>query len=232
MTEQVTEEQAEIAVPTAPGPIRIAWAMIPQVNLLPIEILEGRRFRRTQVILGTAVIGSLLVGGAGTFLAQRSINDANDQLTTSHARVTSLQQEQTRYVAVPQVIAQVNSAKAARTLAMATDVLWYRYLDDIDGARPAGLVLNSITVTLNSPSAGPAGSSNPLSSAGIGSIAVSGAASRYAQVSSWLEAVNKITGFSSSSLGSAAKVDPDVTFNSSAIVDSDALSGRYEKDAG
>ena len=78
MTEQLTEPYAEVQeeVPTGPpAPVRISWAPIARVNLLPIEIIESRRFRRTQLALAGTVVGALVLAGAGTFLAQRSVAD-------------------------------------------------------------------------------------------------------------------------------------------------------------
>jgi Tfp pilus assembly protein PilN len=230
MTEQLTEEHIETAVP-APGPIRIPWATVPRVNLLPIEIIEKRRFRRTQMALGAAVVGCLLAAGAGTFWAEGSITDANNQLLIAQANVATRQAEQSRYAAAPKAIAQVDAAKTARTLALGTDVLWYRYLNDLEGAQPAGLELNAITVAMATVATSGT-SSDPLSSAGIGTITFSGTADQYSEVANWLDAVGKITGFSSPSLTTATRGDNIVTFSSGATVDSDALSGRYKKNGG
>ncbi len=232
MSEQLTEEPAEIAI-GQPSPIRVSWAPIPRVNLLPLEIIEGRTFRRTKVVLGAVVVGTLLIAGGATFLAERSVSHANDQLAASDAKVSVLQTQEKRYAAVPEVIAQVEAANTARTLAMGTDVLWYRYLTNLDDARPEGLELNSIALTMNGAAlTQSSASANPLAPNGVGTITVGGKADRYSEISSWLEAVNKITGFSASALTGASDTDSGLTFNSSAVVDSDALSGRYEKKAG
>jgi len=234
MTDQLIQDQVGTEAPAEtapPAPLRIAWAPVPKVNLLPIEILESRRFRRTQGLLAAAVLVVAVLAGAGTFLAQRSVSDANDELITAQSRVTQLQAEQAKYAAVPKVVGEVEAATAARTLAMGSDVLWYQYLNDIDGARPAGVELNSLTLGLaTAASAGTVAS--PLATSGIGAIAMNGAAGEYDEVSSWLEAINKITGFSSSSLLSAAKADGSVGWSLNAVIDSNALSARYTKDAG
>jgi outer membrane murein-binding lipoprotein Lpp len=235
MTEQLTEEYVgtePAAEPAAPAPVRISWAPVPKVNLLPIEIVERRRFRRTQILLGGAVLGALVLAGAGTYWAQRGVDDAGEQLSAADARVAALQSEQNRYIEVPQVRAQVDAAESARALALGSDVLWYRYLSDLDGARPGGVKFSGITMTMSATSSTAAASANPLSSSGIGSIVVNGEADQYSEVASWITAVDKITGFSSSTLTSATKDEDDVTFNTSAIVDTDALSGRYDKKAG
>ena len=234
MTDQLMQDQVGTETPAEtgpPAPLRIAWAPVPKVNLLPIEILESRRFRRTQVLLAGAVLVVAVLAGAGTFLAQRSVSDANDELITAQARVTQLQAEQAKYSAVPKVVGEVEAATAARTLAMGTDVLWYRYLNDIDGAVPAGVELSSLTLGLST-AANAGTATSPLAASGIGTIAMNGKAERYDEVSSWLEAINKITGFSSSSLLSAAKADGSVGWSLTAVIDSNALSARYTKDAG
>jgi Tfp pilus assembly protein PilN len=232
MAEMITEELSRIEAPPVLEPIRIPWATVPRVNLLPVEILEGRRFRRTQILLGAAIVGTLLVGAGGTYWAQRSVSDAKSQLLSSQATVADLQTEQNRYAAVPQVVAQVDAAHTARTLALGRDVLWYRYLNDLDGARPSGVELTSFTITMSNAPAIAVASGNPLSPTGLGSITVTGTAKRYSDISAWLEAVNKITGLSAASLASAVADVTGHTFSTSAVVDSDALSGRYEKEAG
>jgi Tfp pilus assembly protein PilN len=247
MTEQLTQEYSEDFAARSPSaPVRVAWAPVPKVNLLPIEVIESRRFRRTQLMLGGAVLGTVLLAGAGVYLAQLSTDHAQEQLNLSQATVARLEVEEAKYAAVPQVVEQVKAAKTARTLAMGQDVLWYRYLNDLDSAKPAGVELTAMTVTLNGNLAAEASTEtiNPLSSAGVGALAVSGTAKQYSQVSNWLEAMSDLTGLSSSALFNASKSDDEaaaaaavtpseeVTFSTSAIVDSDALSHRYEKKAG
>jgi Tfp pilus assembly protein PilN len=224
-----TENDTKTA-PGAPASARISWAPIPRVNLLPIEIIEGRRFRRTQGLLGATVVGVLVLAGAGTYVAQRGVAAADEQLVAAQARVSTQQAEKARFASVPKVIAEVDAANTARVLALGADVLWYRYLNDLDGARPNGVKLSGMTLAL---SAGPAAAgADPLTQAGIGTVTLEGTATRYGQVASWLEELNKITGLGSSSLTNAAKDEDVVTFSSGVVLTADALSGRYLKKAG
>jgi Tfp pilus assembly protein PilN len=232
MTEQLTEQPVETtAAPAAPGPVRIPWAMVPRVNLLPMEIIEARKFRQTRILLGVAVLGTLLIAAAGVFWAQQGVQDANDQLTVSQAKVTVLNAEKAKYAAVPKIIAQVDAAQAARTLAMEADVLWYRYLNDLDDARPAGVTLTAMTLTLNSVSAAPAPPSDPLGSHAVGTLTLGGTAEKYQQVAGWLEALEKLTGISSAALSEATEAEGEdgVTFSSTAVIDTDALSHRFDE---
>ena len=233
MTEQLTEDYIEAAPEeTVEGPVRVAWAMVPKVNLLPIEILEGRRFRRTQALLGGAVLGAVLIAAGGTFWAQQGINDAQDDLTAAQGRVSSLQAEQAKYAAVPKTIAEVDAADSARTLAMGTDVLWYRYLNQIQDATPAGITLNGITVSMTGSTGTPTAATDPLSNTGIGTVTLNGTADQYDEVSNFLEAADGITGFTSPTLASASKQQEKIVFGSAAVIDTNALSGRYDKKAG
>jgi len=237
MTVQLAKESSDVEAAPEPGPVRIPWAPIPKVNLLPIEIIENRRFRRTQILLGAAVLGAVALAGAGVVWAQQGVGTANDELAASEFRVSNLQNEQTRYADVPLVLAQVDAATAARTQAMGTDVLWYRYLNDIRGAQPADVKLDSLSLTLTAATTTATGT-DALSVAGIGTVTTTGTAAEYSQVSAWLEALNKLNGTSSSSLSNAAKAavaaDPKkaVTFAVGAVITSDALSNRYVKKAG
>jgi len=226
MTEQLTAEHTEVEK-RSPVPVRVAWASVPRVNLLPIEILEGRRFHRTQAVLGSAILITALVAAGITFWAQQGVNDANKSLHTSQAKVSALQAEQAKYAMVPKVIAEVNAANTAQTLAMGGDILWYRYLNDLDGIRPTGLELTGITVT-PATAASSAPSSNPLVPTGLGTITITGTATRYDEVSTWLEQLTKVAGFSAATLTSAAQTDGTLTFTSGAVVDLGALSGRYK----
>jgi hypothetical protein len=236
MTEQLTDEPVTETLPVEAGPIRVSWASVPRVNLLPIEIIEARRFRQTKIMLAATVLGAVLVASAGVLWAQQGVNAANDELAASEFRVTSLQREQTRYAAVPLVAAQLDAANAARTRAMGADVLWYRYLNDVRDAQPANVKLDSLTLTLTSAATGVG--ADVLTAPGIGTIQTAGTAAQYSQVSAWLEALNKLNGTSSSALSNAAKAadaaDPTkaVTFAVGAVITSDALSHRYDKKAG
>jgi Tfp pilus assembly protein PilN len=234
MTEQLLEQEVE-AEPVATGPIRVSWAMVPKVNLLPLEIIEARGFRKTQALLGVGVLAAVLVGVAGTVWAQRGISDANDQLASAQSRISVLQAEQARYAEAPRVIKQVQAAQDSLTLAMGNDVLWYRYLTEVQDAQPSGVVLTSIAISLAGREA-EVGSSNPLTPNGIGTVALSATADQYRDAAALLPALNRITGFSVTSLGTAsgaigAPGTAGVTFTSNVVIDSDALSRRYAKEA-
>jgi Tfp pilus assembly protein PilN len=205
---------------------------VARVNLLPPEILEGRRFRRVQVLLGLAVLACIALAGAATWWAHTTVTDAQADLDAAQARVTTLQRKQAQYAEVPKITAEVDAATAARAQAMSTDVTWYRYLGELNAALPGGVVLKSLTVTMAAAGV-PAAAADPLSVAGIGTIAVDGTAPSYPAVSSWLDALDDVGGVDYPALSNAARSSIDantelITFNSSAVVTEKALSHLYE----
>lgn len=241
MTEQASTGQETTETTAAPaGPIRVAWAPIPRVNLLPIEILERRRFRRTQIALGVAVIGTIVAAGGATYWAQRGVEDAQEQLTAAEAVVRQREAEKARFVEVPKIIARVDAARASEQYAMGTDVLWAGYLTQLRDARPKDVLLTDITITMNSTVTG-GGTADVLNPAGLGSMVVTGVVERpnedkwetpvrYEKVASWLEQQDAIRGLSIATLTSAVRDEAwpnNITFSNNITIDSNALSRRF-----
>lgn len=221
------EAGAPVAAPEPPAPARIAWAPTAKVNLLPIEIIESRRFRRTQVVLGGLVVVVVLAIAGATVWAQTEVTAADKDLVVAQATVTTLQQEQAKFSAVPRVVSMLEAAQNARMLALGNEVLMHTYLNELDGARPAGIDLTGLTLGLQ-----PALTADPLAPTGIGTITVTGTAVRYDQVSAWMDALDKVNGTAATSLTNATRNDTGLTFSSSSVITADALSGRYQKKAG
>ena len=117
MTETATEPNPGTESVThtgrAPAPASAGWHQLPLVNLLPPEIIEGRRFARTRRFLIAGLVGSLLVGAAGTVIEQRSVDSARGELDRATSQVASLQLQQQKYRAVPALSAQIEAASAA-----------------------------------------------------------------------------------------------------------------------
>ena len=237
--EPVTEQLEPQAEPVPAAPRRVEWGSVPRVNLLPPEILEGRRFRRTQATLGLAVLGTLAAAGAATWWVAGTVSDARTELSDTQARVATLQATQAQYAEVPRVIAEVDAATAARAQAMSSDVTWYRYLGELSSALPDGVRFTRLSATMNTAgTAAASASANPLSPAAVvGTLAVDGSAPTYASVSDWLEALDTIRGIDAPALSSAAagstgtgaSTGTTVTFSSSAVVTEAALSKSVDE---
>jgi len=215
---------------------RVEWATVPRVNLLPAEILEGRTFRRTQLLLAAAVAVVAMIGLLCTFWAQHQVGQAEAELAVVAQRTSDLQRQQAEYAEVPRVMAKVDAAVTARERAMATDVLWYRFLDELAVATPDTVWLGALTMTMNQGGTA-AQPRDALTPSGLGEITVTGTATRYPDVADWLTKVITVHGMDLSRLQSASLKEGQtakdkITFGSSVNVTSDALSHRYDRKAG
>lgn len=207
---------------------------VPRVNLLPPEILAERTFQKTKLGLA-AVVLAVAAGLVGGFvLAQMSANEAGDQLVAEQGRTATLSNEQTQYAEVPQVIGQVDSAKTAQATAMATDVLWFDYLDHIAASYPADVWLRDMTVTVAAPTALPADTAAalvPLSPT-IGTITVNGTGRTHEGTASWLDVMAATPGLADPLYSASSRTELEdqvvVDFTSTVNVTPDALSDRYE----
>lgn len=230
--------QPPVAVATPGAGIRVEWAPVPKVNLLPAEIVDARAFRGVQRVLVGAVAGTVVAAGLAFAWALHGVSTAQRELDASQARTAQLRTEEARYADVPRVLAQVQKAKSARSVALGNDVLWYRFFDDLAAATPDTVSLKSVSVTLAATSAAPVAGANPLSPNGIGTVTVTGGGERFPDVANWLESVVGVDGLDASTLQSVTRTvdgpgsDSSVNFSSSVVVDADALSHRFDGKAG
>lgn len=217
-----------------------AAARLPSVNLLPPEIIESRTFRRTQRVLGAAVL-LVLVALAGAYaLAVRDTNAAADSLAVSKATGQTLRVEQAKFADVPRVYQAIDDAQSARQSAMGQDVEWSRYLADVSLAMPANVWLTSLDLSLGtaSPVAGtvPAAGGAPVAAAGVGTVTFAGTAIDHPDVAAWLVTLGREKAATDAyfSTSARAKIGTKnvVDFSSTAGLDSTALSHRFDRKAG
>ncbi len=216
---------------------RVEWASVPRVNLLPAEIVEGRRLRKTQVRLA-AVVACVVLGGLGaTAWAQYQVSVARTEQAGVQARTSQLQAEAATYAEVPRVLAEVDAVSAARERAMAADVLWYRFLDELAVATPSTVSLTSLEMSMSAAN-GAVATQDALTRADLGDVTISGDATRIPDVAAWLTAVGTVHGLDVSRLQSAVRSEAaggtssGVKFASAVGVTENALSHRYDRKGG
>jgi hypothetical protein len=218
----------------------VDWAPVPKVNLLPPEIVEGRRLARLKRVLG-GVLVVVAAGCAGVVVwAQAGVSSAQDEVDAAQARTATLQAKQAKYAEVPRVTGLIDTATTARQTAMGQDVLWYGFLSELSMTTPKGVSLVSLEVTLDD-SAEPSGPPNdPLTPTGIGHVSFSGKATQFPDIAGWLDAVDGLDGLDGSTLQTATRGDAQaaqttagapITFTSTVQVTSKALTHRYDRKA-
>lgn len=199
-----------------------------RVNLLPPEIAEQQRVRRVQTGLGVAVVAAFGVV-ALLYLAQASkVNDAEEELAAAQQQQALLTAERTRLQSVADIYAQVAAREALVRQALASDIAWSSYLNDLMLTIPDNLWLTSMVAAQGAATGGAA--TNPAAAPGIGNVTFSGVAFDHDDVATWLEVLARQKGYANPyfSTSSEAKIGTRVlyAFTSTVTLTTDALSGR------
>jgi Tfp pilus assembly protein PilN len=139
-----------VALPVPTG-FRVA-----RVNLLPPEIEDARRLRRTQGMLAGGLVAVVALLGAGYAYEVHDRHGAERELADVQAQTRRLQTEQAKYADVPKTVAAIDAAELARETAMADDVEWARTLTDFSLSLPARVRFTSLKLTVG-PAAGTTG---------------------------------------------------------------------------
>ena len=205
---------------------------VARVDLLPPEIIAGRRFRTARGWMLLSVVGTVLLTGGVLWLAANDADTAAAELSAEQARTTELNAEAAQFAAVPAILASVDRAEAALDIAMSTDIEWYRYLSQMGSVTPSGVWFTGITLTATAPVAGAVGG-DPLAPVdAVGDVTTVGRALTYGDVATWMDNVSAVTGydhvlFSSADEAEVEGDEPYVEFQVSVKVLPDAYSQRY-----
>lgn len=215
----------------------VATSELPRVNLLPPELAAAERFRRVQAAMGGVVVLALVVVG-GIYLHERSsVSDAKSQLASSQADNAGLQRSLHSLAGIRTAYNAVATERALVTEAMASEVKWSYYINDIALRIPSNVWLTSVQATQGG--SAPTSAGGPATAPGAGSIGTldfNGVAFRHNDVASWLDALAKVNGFAnptfSKSTEAAIGKRGVVDFTSSVDVTSSALTHKTSPAAG
>lgn len=218
--------------------LRAATQVVPRVNLMPQEILAENKFRRTQVVLGGALLLVLAGLAGGWALSVLDVQHAEDGLAAEQVTAQQLATEEAKYAEVPKLLSNIDSVQNAQAQAMVQDVAWYAQLDKINQEFPAGLRFASLNMTMFTATAGAAATANPLATPNqIGTITVEGIGPDYVNVSQWLDAMAAHPGFvdpyySSATLGyNDSKKTTEVSTTTTVGFTDEVLSHRFDRKA-
>ena len=141
-----------------------------QVNLLPNEIVQARSLKTLKRLLGVALLGVvavLFVAVAAVVVMEKG---AQDDLAEAQVTTDILKIEEQKYAEVPRVLNALSTAKLARLTGFSTEVLWTPYLDAITAVMPAGVSINSFTMSGATPMATEPPVANPLQDPRVNTI--------------------------------------------------------------
>ena len=209
-----------------------------RVDLLPPEIIAGRRFKVARGWMATGLVATLALTGGVFLLASADADTAAEQLALEQARTADLNAEAAQYAAVPAILASVERAESALDIAMATDIEWYRYLAQMGTSTPEGLWFTSMSLTVAPPTPGGGTGGDPLAPVDtVADVQTIGRALAYQDVAAWMDNLDAVTGyqhvlFTQAQLNNDAADSQFVDFTVSTKVLADAYSNRYVSEAG
>lgn len=212
--------------------------VLPRVNLLPPEIGEQRRFRRTQLLLGAGLLGTVAVVAGVYVLAASEVGRASTELAGERAEGAQLQTEADTFAEVPRTYALVEAKESQVGLAMGEEIRWSYLLNDLSRTTPEQVWLAEMTVAQDVDGTAAAVVDPALGTVmepGLGQITFTGKALAHNDVATWLESLATQRGytqpyFSNSQLTEIGTKDA-IDYSSQVTITAEALSGRYAKGA-
>ena len=168
---------------------------LPRVNLLPPEIEEQRRFRKVQTGLGAGVLAALGAVAVLLLAANGQVADAQDQLDTEQARRDVAADRGRQVQRGPEVYAAVDAGEAELSQAMAKEIRWSYFLNDLSLNTPGKVWLTQVTATEQVDAAAVAaapvaGATAGYGTTGIGTVTFQGKGYTHNDVAAWLKSLN------------------------------------------
>lgn len=205
-----------------------------RVNLLPPEIAEQAKLRKSQIaMLGTGVAAVVVVGGL-YMQASAKVSDAKSDKAQAIAANASLRDQLNDLGTVKETYAKVDAASKTLAVAMHYEVRWSTYLHDLTYTIPENVWLESVDAKMNpAKTSAQSGSSNDtVLNPGLGTVQFKGYAFSHDDVAAWLESLAKQRGYSDpyftkseDQLGSRVIV----AYDSTVYISDKARSNRYAK---
>ena len=203
---------------------------VARVNLLPPEIAEAQRARKVQAGLAAAVVGAVAVVGILYVAQVAKVNDAEEELAAAQQRKVALDAERAQLQVVADTYAAVSAKEALLRSALAQDVAWSGYLNDLMLTIPDNVWLTSMAATVGAPGGAAA---LPGSPPAIGSVTFSGVAFDHDDVATWLEVLARQKGFSNAYFSSSVEAQVVnrklYNFASTVTLTEEALSNRVQR---
>lgn len=183
--------------------------LVPTVNLLPPEVVQGRRVKAVRRQLGLALGVVLLVCAAVYGWAQVEVHQASSQLDAANRTTASLVAQQHQYDEVPRVLQVTSSLKSARTYGFATDINWPAYLTTAVFAMPPGVGVEGFKVTTTSPVSQQAASTDPLVASGVAQVALSLRSTTVPEAGDIIDRLDAIPGFVDATVSEVTRTEDD-----------------------
>lgn len=202
---------------------------VPRAHLLPPEIALTiqTRVRRGRLLRALVAVVVLVVLGIGGVMF--SLISTNSLLAAEQTHANSVVAQSNRYSAVIRYHKQMADIVAVQPAAIAGEISWQPFIASVQATLPAGMVITTLSASLDAPAAHTAATLGVAQAAHIGTIKISADATTMA-ISDWLDRLRSLTGFVDATPGAVSRDANTGHFivQVSLHVNNQALSGRFQ----
>jgi Tfp pilus assembly protein PilN len=167
---------------------------VSQVNLLPQEILERQKTRRTTALVAVAGLLLLLVIVAFYLVQAGKLGSVKDQIAAQDAVNQQIQQKIGKLQHYAELQTEAQQQQQLLDSAWAGEVSFSGLLMDVSRVIPNDMALTSMSITLTPPAA-TSTTTTPGATTFVGSITMDGPALNPQTVSQWLTRLESVKGW-------------------------------------
>jgi hypothetical protein len=179
-----------------------------------------------RLVLAVAALLVLMVLGSGA--ANVAAMKARSDLLAEQAQTNALLAEQTKYLDVRKVQAEVSRIKAALRTGASTEIAWKPYLDAVQKTLPGNVTIETVKIESSSPVTPYAQSTAPLQGARVATLSFSARSPTLPEVPTWLDNIQGLPGFADALPDTLAKNDDgSYTVNITMHINEGAFSKRF-----
>jgi hypothetical protein len=217
------------------SPQRVVRVLSISANLLPEEIVAGRRARRARGLVLVALLVVVALLGGWFLYANHEVQLADDELSSVTNEATALQQSQTRFKDVVDVQNQTQTISKQLTALLGKDLPWAALLSTLrDTGTSSGVTVQGVIASLNDSTTAASGGSaatlpNASGVATIGTATITGIGPDKPSIAKYVDALGKLKTKTVANpyLTTATQSDSGVTFSITIDITTQALCGRF-----
>ncbi len=202
---------------------------VPRADLLPLEVLDGRRQRAVIRRAWIGVFVAAVVVAAGVGLATMDSMSAASSLRAAREEGTTLLQQQGQYSDVRKLEADIDTARAAQTVGGSTEIDWSAYLGNVQGSLPAGVSIVGVTIDSASPLEAYEQATTPLQGARVATLTFEADSPSLPSIPDWLDRLRSLPGFVDANANAVTLESSDghYTVDMTVHVSEKAFDGKY-----
>lgn len=204
----------------------------PTPSLIPPDIVRRRAVGNAKRRTGLALVLVLAIIAVFYVIGRMEVATARIDLATAQAGLRAAEAQRAEYKDIPAVFAAVDAARAELAQAMGNEVQVARLITDLSLIVPPGVSLTSVSMVTGGEELQGAmenSAGNEVQELPVGSVTFSGEASRFNDVSAWVDTLRAQSDYQNVILTDVSRVAGTglYIFSCSAELTEEALSGRF-----